>query len=512
MAFSIAGLIRRHGQERPDKAAIIFEDRTISYADLDRRSSQVAQALRAEGVESQDRIAIIDKNGPEYFEVLFGGAKLNAVNVAVNWRLAPREMAYVVNDAEAKVLLVGPEFRSHLDEFRAELNTVKKVVLLGNDYEAWVGAHEADDPGAEAAPDDVAVQLYTSGTTGLPKGAMLMNSNFDTLVWQVGPAWDFDGDSVNLVAMPLFHIAGSGWALVGISVGGTSVLLREVDPARILEVVPKHGITNALLVPAVLLILASTPGIEDCDFTTLRSIVYGASPIAQEVLVRSIELYGCGFIHVYGLTETTGAVTMLSAAEHDTSNPERLKSCGRAFAWLELKIADSETGEERPAGVVGEIWVRSGQNMKGYWHLPDATAATFTGDGWFKTGDAAYMDEDGFVFIHDRVKDMIISGGENIYPAEVENVLMWHEAVADAAVIGVPDERWGEAVKAIVVRKPGADPDPREIIEFCRTQLAHYKCPKSVDWADVLPRNPSGKILKRELREPYWAGQERRVH
>ena len=324
--------------------------------------------------------------------------------------------------------------------------------------------------------------------------------------------WEFTPDSVNLVAMPLFHIGGSGYALVGMFGGGESVLLREVDPARILQVIPQHGITNAFLVPAVLQFLLITPGVDQTDFSTLRMIAYGASPITDEVLKRSIQTFGAHFYQLYGLTETTGAVTQLGPEDHDPDNrPELLRSCGKPFPWVELRVVDPETNTDQPVGKVGELWVRTSQNMKGYWNHPEETAKTKLPDGWLRTGDAGYLDDEGFVYLYDRVKDMIVSGGENVYPAEVENVLMSHPGVADVAVIGVPHEKWGETGKAIVVKAEGEDPTPEELIAYCRERLATFKCPTSVEFTDVLPRNPSGKLLKRELREPYWEGQARRI-
>jgi long-chain acyl-CoA synthetase len=273
-------------------------------------------------------------------------------------------------------------------------------------------------------------------------------------------------------------------------------------------------VTNALFVPAMLQFLCAVPGAADRDYGALRSIVYGASPITHEVLVRAMRTFRCPFIQVYGLTETTGAITELPASDHDPEGPRAhlLRSAGKPYPWVELRIVDPDTGRDRPTGEVGELWTRSVQNMKGYWNKPDETARAFSGDGWLRTGDAGFMDRDGYCFLTDRVKDMIISGGENVYPAEVENAISGHPAVADVAVIGVPDDRWGEAVKAIVVRHPGADASAQDIVDYARQRLARYKCPSSVDFAEALPRNPSGKLLKRQLREPYWKGQERRIH
>jgi long-chain acyl-CoA synthetase len=522
MAWSLGGIIREHARRRGGRPMITFGARTITWGEMDERSSRVAQALLGAGLGPQDRVAFVDKNGPEYFEVLFGGAKANVVSVAINWRLAPAEMAYVINDAEARLLFVGPDFLDHVDAVEGSLKSVEQVVVIGAAprrdphlaYEAWMSRSPAVDPGSASAPGDVAMQLYTSGTTGLPRGAMLTNANLGQLMPHVGPWWDIDETSVNCVCMPLFHIGGSGWALVGMGLGCHSILFREFVPQDILGGLERHRITNALFVPAMLQFLSAVPGAAERDYAALRSIVYGASPITNEVLLRSMRTFRCKFVQVYGLTETTGAITQLPAEDHATEGPRArlLRSAGKAFPWVELRVVDPATGAPCAPGAVGELWTRSPQNFQGYWNRPDETARTLTGDGWLRTGDAGFLDAEGFLFLTDRVKDMIISGGENVYPAEVENALSEHPAVADVAVIGVPDDRWGETVKAVVVPRPGAVARAEEIIAFARARLAHYKCPTSVDFAEALPRNPSGKLLKRELREPYWKGRERRIN
>jgi acyl-CoA synthetase (AMP-forming)/AMP-acid ligase II len=353
--------------------------------------------------------------------------------------------------------------------------------------------------------------MYTSGTTGHPKGAQLSHANLLTLMpvalRQFG-TWH-EGD-VSLVCMPLFHIGGSGWALVGLYAGAESVLAREFNPAAILRTIEQFGVTKALFVPAMILFLLQTPQCATTNFSKLELIVYGASPAPVELIRNARKTFGCGFAQVYGLTETTGAITYLPPEDHSGASPERLKSCGKPMHGVEIKILDASR-RELPPGEIGELVCRTPQIMLGYWNLPDATAATIR-NGWLHTGDAGYMDRDGYVYIYDRVKDMIISGGENIYPAEIENALFGHPAIADVAVIGVPDGTWGEAVKAIVVRKPGAEVSAEELVDFARERIAGFKVPHLFDFVDALPRNASGKLLKRELRKPYWADQDRQVH
>jgi len=513
----LADILRVHGARQADATAVECGDRSLTFAEFYERAQAVAGALAAGGVGAQDRVALIERNSIEALEVVFGAALLNAVVVNVNWRLAPPEILQIVQDARTRVVLVGVELWSAVEAIEDQLDDKTEIIALGphdrwDHYESWLGRSEPADPGLVAGPDDVAFQLYTSGTTGLPKGVMLTTSNLTSTFPHVGREWGFRaGRSVNLAMMPMFHIAGLGWATVGLYHGCRTVILRDVVPAELLRVLSEAGITEAFMVPAVIQMLLQTPGIESADFRSLRTLVYGASPISAAVLERAIATMGCHFIQVYGLTETTGAITQLQPEDHDPADrPDLLRSCGKPYPWVELLVVDAATGEDVPVGHVGELWTRGPQNMAGYWNNPAATAAVVTPDGWFRTGDAGYLDEAGFVYLHDRVKDMIVTGGENVYPAEVENALMRHPGIADAAVIGVPDEKWGEAVKAIVI-PDGPPPSPQELIAFCHEHLAGYKCPKSVDFAEALPRNPSGKLLKRELRAPFWEGSDRQV-
>ncbi len=516
-------VLRTYSESRPDKVAMRAGDREWTYRTLQAESARVAQALLAAGVAKQERVAFLGRNVPEYFTLLFGAAMVNGVTLAVNWRLAPPEMEYIVNHAQAKVLLIGAEFLGHLEQMKLE--TVTQVVVCDGDagtytaYEDWIASRPAEDPQIPCDETDVSYQLYTSGTTGLPKGVELTHRNLMAAMHAGAVEWAIDGDSVVMVAMPLFHIAGSGWGVCGFAQGAEMILVRDMDPPLVLRLIEERRVTNSLFVPAVLQILSGTKGAADTDFSSMRRIVYGASPISEDVLVGAMDLFGCEFAQVYGLTETTGGITVLGPQDHDPGGPKAhlLRSAGRAWADVKFRIVDAESGKDVPDGEVGEIWCFTAQNMKGYWRNEEATAEVFPegrdedGLGWFRTGDAGYL-KDGFLYIHDRVKDMIVSGGENVYPAEIENVLMSHPKVADTAVIGVPSEKWGETVKAIVVDAADGGASDAELLAWCKERLAGYKCPTSVDRIAALPRNPSGKILKTELREPYWKGQTRRVN
>jgi len=520
---TLADIIRTQAAERPDKPALICDDRTLTYAEFDTESNQVANALAAGGVNSQDRVGFIGKNIAEYFTLTFGAAKVNAVTVAVNWRLAPPEMGYILDNAETNVVMIEAEFLEHLNGMDLPLDPL--IVVVGDGasnaqvaYSDWINGQSISDPGHPSAEDDTAIQLYTSGTTGLPKGAELTNKNFFSIMGPVSEMVGLHSESVVLHVLPLFHIGGSGVAIVGLYQGCTNVVHRDVDPGKIFADIPGQRITASFMVPALLQVLPMLPGASDVDYSSLETILYGASPITEEVLVASMALLKCPHAQIYGLTETTGVITLLAPEDHDPGGPRAklLRSAGKPTPGVELRIVGEESGNDMPDGEVGEIWCRTVQNLKGYWRNEDATNEAFpegrdeTGFGWFATGDAGYMD-DGYLFIHDRVKDMIVSGGENIYPAEIENALMAHPGVADVAVIGIPSERWGETPLALIIAAEGTDPTEEELIDYCRGRLARFKLPGSVQRIDQIPRNPSGKILKTELRKPYWEGRDRNV-
>lgn len=503
MGFTLADLVREFGRTRADRPAVSCGPVTVDWATLDRRSSQMANALLAAGVAHGDRVAVLDKNSISFFEIAFGCSKVGAVVVGLNWRLAPREIAQVAADADLALLFAGEE---QLPLVPADFPR-DRTVVLGEAYEAFVRDADPADPRRPVASDDVALQLYSSGTTGQPKGVMITSANLHHTVVAGRTAWQMTADSVNLVPSPLFHIGGAGYGLTTMSQGGHTVVMRDADPAGLLAAIERHRVTHAFMVPAVIASVLDASQAAATDLSSLQLIGYGGAPIGEGLLRRALAGLGCRFLGVYGMTETSGTVLVLSPEDHDPGGPRAhlLRSVGRPLRWVQMQVADPLTGDPVTPGTVGEIWIRSGQNMVGYWNQPQATAATLVDGGWLRTGDAAHVDADGYVFLHDRLKDMIISGGENVYPAEVENVLADHPAVADVAVIAVPHERWGETVKAVVVLREGSAVTLAELQEFARARLARYKCPTSLDVVTALPRNASGKVLKKVLREPYWA-------
>jgi acyl-CoA synthetase (AMP-forming)/AMP-acid ligase II len=518
---TLVDMLCARAKTRGDAIALEFEGRQTTFTDLDIKANRVANGLKALGVRPRERIAYLGKNSDIYFELLLGAMKANAVMTPVNWRLAGPEIAFIVGDCKAPVLFVGPEFIEQVRGIRAQLPDVRTLIATEGggpgwqDFAAWRDAQSSDEPKVEIGPQDIAIQLYTSGTTGKPKGAMLSHANFLNLV-ETGtgedkPEWNiWTEDDVSLVAMPVFHIGGTGWGVLGLYYGAKGVIAREFDPNKVLEFIERSAITKLFMVPAAMQFVVRQPRAREVDFSKLKYMLYGASPIPAALLKECIEVFGCGFVQMYGMTETTGTIVALAPEDH-VEGLDRMRSAGKALPGVELAILDAD-GNKLPPGEVGEIATRSGSNMVGYWNLPEATAKTLNNDGWLRTGDAGYIDKDGYLYIHDRIKDMIISGGENIYPAEVESAICDHPDVAEAAVIGVPDEQWGEAVKAIVVMKPGKRATPSDIIGFIRERIAGFKTPKSVEFIAALPRNASGKILRRHLRDPYWAGKDRQVN
>ena len=514
---SVADVARMQALRRGGETALVFEGRPTTFAKVDAMASRIANALIASGVRPQERIAYLSKNADHFLPYLFGACKARATLTPFNFRLAAPEIARLLEDSGARIFLVGPDVADLADQAFASLALKPRMIALDFDrggYErsdAWIETAATSDPRLEADPHDDVIQVYTSGTTGGPKGVRLTNRNYLTTfkLTTASGGLNYKSSDTVLAAMPFFHVAGVNIALIAMASGARSAILRDAAPQLILDTISRERVNHAFLAPALIQMLMQAPGIDGADLSSMRTLTYGASPISEDLLARASARFRCEFVQLYGMTETCGAGTILSHADHDPAKG-KLRSCGVAWPGLELKIV-GEDGTEAAPGAVGEVLIRSPVVMKGYWNNPDATAAAI-GDGWMRTGDAAYMDGEGYVYIHDRMKDMIRTGGESVYPAEVENALFGHPSIADAAVIGVPDDTWGEAVKAIVVLKPGAPPDAADIIAWARARIAHFEAPKSVDFVASIPRNITGKVLRRELREPYWKGRDRRVN
>ena len=536
-------------EQSADQIAFKFNDRETTYREYDQKANRVANGIIAEGCSPNSRVAVLAKNSDMYAEIMFGSLKSRTALVGLNWRLAAPEVVFVVNDSESEVLFVGPDFYELVDSIKDEFTHVRQIIAMEDDHDSWPSyaswrdSFGDTDPNLKGNADDDVIQLYTSGTTGHPKGVRLTNKNINASTPMVEETWgkDWHEKSVNFVLSPLFHIAGSNIVIMGVVFGCKNIVIPEPDPGLILHLIHTEKIETAFMVPALIQFLVNHPDAKTTNFSSLRQIVYGASPISEDILVKAIEVMGCEFWQVYGLTETSGIGTTLSPEAHDPKLG-KLRSCGQKYTGVEIRVVN-DANQEVPHGEVGEILIKSSAIMKGYWNRDEANKESIV-DEWFYTGDAGYFDDEGFLYIHDRVKDMIISGGENIYPAEVENALMSHPDIIDAAVVGVPDDKWGETVKAFITLRADVYVNTtdlldklddflsdgidfakelsnkgselgryieNEIISYSKKNIASYKCPTSIEFIKNIPRNPSGKILRRVLREPFWVEKGRNI-
>ena len=509
-----------YAREIPNSPCVEMEDVVYDYGAANAHCNQVAYGLVAHGMQKGDRIAWLSKNCLELLFIFYAGSKVGAVPTPINYRLAPPEWQYIINDSGAKVLVCEDELAEGVEKVRGALAHIEHFVLLDGEREGWVsfadwiGDQPESNPEADITEADDLYQMYTSGTTGLPKGAVLSQRAIDSNTRMMATALGIrTRDTRVVVPLPMYH-AAAGITIKGtITVGGSLIIQRDFDPVAVVDAIEHDGVSNCTLVPAMIqACLVMVPNIKERSFPNLRGINYGASPIAVETLRQAMEVFGCKFRQVFGMTETTAIATVLLSGVHERAvkgEEHLLLSCGRAAPGTLVKIVDDD-GNEVPTGEVGEIAVKGPQLLTQYWNLPEATEKSLR-NGWLFTGDAAKMDEEGFVYIQDRIKDMIVTGGENVYPKEVENALFEHPNVADAAVIGIPDEKYGEAIMAFITTRDGETIDTDELITFCRDQLAGYKVPRQFEFIPEIPRNPSGKALKKDLREPYWKGIERRV-
>jgi acyl-CoA synthetase (AMP-forming)/AMP-acid ligase II len=494
--------------KHPRKVAMIFQDQTTTYAELDLRIHRLANAM-ATIAKQGDRVAILSENRPEFVECYYGVPRAGMGLCFLNYRFSPREIIRIINDAEPSVLITEPDYVGTVDAIRTEIPSVRHVVVAGGTawdgnlgYDELVGSAGDEQPTVAVDPNSLAWLIYTSGTTGMPKGAMLSHNNLLAACANSAIGWDKRDNDVLLFPWPLCHVSGYSWPLSHL-LGNTVVLMRSYDPVSFLEHIERYRCTFATGAPTMLNMLFQHPRFGEFDLSSLRALGYGAAAMPAEVIKRGMELLpGVEFSTGFGMTELSGNIFSLNAQEHvnalanDTSV---LSSVGFQMPLAVSRIVDDQMNNVEE-GVVGELVVRGPQVMSGYWRRPEANEEAFFG-GWFHSGDLAKWDKEGRLYIVDRKKDMILTGGENVYSREVEEVIYGHPAIAEAAVVGVPDLEWGENVVAVIQVRPGMSVAPDELIDYCRASLASYKKPKQVVVVDELPRNAAGKILKRELRE-----------
>jgi len=517
----MSSTILRSAQVNGRGLATHFGDREHSWEQFVSRVARIAAGLRANGVKPGDRVAILALNSDRYIEYFFAVPWAGAVFVPINIRLAPPEIAFWLNDSGATMLLIDDAFMAVLPKLQGELETVKTVVHLGDGAapEGMLAFEGLLEGQSEMAPadqggDELAGLFYTGGTTGRSKGVMLSHRNLLLNALQFLSVGDIGQKDTYLHAAPMFHIANGVAMTCIMSAGGGGTVIPAFDPIAVLEAIQSRRVTMSLLVPTMVNMVVNHPQAGDYDLSSLRNLYYGASPMPEAVITKALELIpGTHFHHAYGQTESAPLLTILEPGRHTFEGPlaGKMKSCGQAIPGVELRVVD-EQDNEVARGTVGEICARGDNVMLGYWKQPELTERTLRG-GWLHTGDGGYMDEEGYLYIVDRVKDMIISGGENVYSAEVENAVHQHAAVAECAVIGVPHDKWGEQVHAIVRCHEDQSVSPEDLIAHCHELIAGYKCPRSVEFVtEPLPLSGAGKILKTELRKPYWAGEEKQVH
>jgi fatty-acyl-CoA synthase len=498
--MNVGNMLTRRALLNPEQEGLVCEGIRRTFSQLNDRANRLANAMTAMGVGRGDRVAVLAFNEAEYFDLLFGLGKIGAIMVPINYRLAGPEVQYIISDSSPKVFIFSPEFTDLVDSIRCEISVEAMIGIMDNppewakSYESLISAASTDEPELVGENDDTLTILYTSGTTGRPKGAELTHAYYFWSNVNIRCTVPDFTDSI-LIALPLFHIGALAGPPLCVHGGARSVLLRTFDPQRFLELIQEEKISAFGSVPALLMFLKVVPDFEKYDWSSVKVILVYAAPVPV-TLLNEYEAAGIQVRQLYGMTECNTGTVLDGEYAH-----EKAGSCGRPFMHTEIRLVDME-GNEVPVGETGEILMRAPNVMKSYWNRPEDTAATIV-DSWLHSGDMARMDEDGFYYIMDRKKDMIISGGENIYPAEIEDRLLAHPAIADVGVIGYPDNKWGEAIRAVVVLREGESLTEEELIQWCQGKIGRYKIPKSIVFADSLPRTPTGKILKRVLREEY---------
>jgi len=510
---TLGEFIEYHARHTPDRRALIWGERTISFAEYDKAANRIANGLLSEGVDAGDRIGFLGLNTPDFYLALIGTAKTRAAFTVFNWRLAIPELAQLITDSNARLTIVERSMEEMWNAALAASGRTMETIWIDDEQtlEALFSGEADTKPDVRISEEDVAIQLYTSGTTGLPKGVMLSHGGFNRmrLCEHLEPAYQWESDDIFINPLPNFHLLSIGIAFQCLYNGVAISIVRQFDPATVLATIERDHPTLLTLTPTMIQMLLDHPDAATTDFSSLRLTLYAGSPISLGLIKRAIEMMPGQFMQFYGATEANGAFSILRPDEHDLEDEAKLQSCGRPLPLIDFRIIDSD-GNDVPEGEPGELLIRAPAIFAGYWNQPEATDKVLD-DGWYHSGDVARRDAEGLYYIIDRVKDMIVSGGENIYSAEVENVLSTHPEVAAVAVIGVPDERWGEAVKACIVRKLGCQVDEAQLIGYAREKLAGYKVPKSISFYEEFPLVPSGKISKKDLRAPFWSGEGRSV-
>jgi acyl-CoA synthetase (AMP-forming)/AMP-acid ligase II len=496
----------QHARQRPDHLAVICEGREVTYAELHRRSNQTAHALLAEGLSRGARVAYLGRESEYYFDIALGCAKSGTVLVPINWRLTSREVDHVLRDSNAELLFIERDFRPVADRLRSVLPSLRMVIETdtpgsrADGFLGWRDGHPDTELDPGTGRDDAVVQMYTSGTSGLPKGVVLAHRTFFTLtehMERAGLDWfDWYPDDRSMSCFSGLHSAGLVWFMYGLAGGCTNVVMRMFVAEEAARLIRDHAVTVMFAAPAMLRMLLAEPGATRQAFSALRKVTYGGSVIAPSLLRQCMEQLDCELAQMYAAAESGSGVTCLTPAEHWPGNP-KLSSVGRPCPGNEVKIMSRE-GEVLPAGQPGQVCVKTPAMFIEYWHQPETTRRALV-EGWLYMPDAGYLDEDGYLFVLDRMDDAIIVAGQNIYPAEVEMVLAEHPAVADSAVVGVPDPRWGQAVRAVIVLRSDQRITERDLVLFLRGRLADFKIPTQYDFVDSLPRNPTGKVLRRVL-------------
>lgn len=511
----------------PLKTAIVDGDETYTYTEFAIRTAKLKAALQNLQVKKADRVGILMLNNYRYLEIMYAATSFGAIVVPMNVRLSANEVAFILNDAEINTLFIHKEFLPMVNELREKAPSLQHIILAENDsveiddesillYETVINNEREEALTIDhVEEEDIAGLFYTGGTTGRSKGVMLTHKNLVNNAYHAALNIKYDEKEIYLHAGPMFHLADQASTLAITLVGGTHAHIRSFTPVRVLETVQKHNITAVLLVPTMINMLINAPQFNQYDVHSLNKILYGASPMSVEMLKKAMKrLPNTTFIQAYGMTEAAPILTVLRGEDHVVDGSEqqlkRLMSCGQPVQGVEMKVVDPN-GEEAPNGQVGEIVAKAPNIMKGYWNLKEETAHALR-NGWYYTGDLGYKDDDEYYYIVDRAKDMIITGGENVYSTEVENVLYEHQAVLECAVIGTPDEKWGEIVKAVIVLKEGNTTSEDELKAFTRKKLADFKVPKIIEFTNELPKSGAGKILKRHLRDKHWQSQTRKVH